>query len=124
MNRRNAGVEKFNKEEKTYEAKINEYIKEVFIPKFAKDIDIKGIMMEKNNLRRTVYFLQRNFWIEIDFLASNDGLEVASGYRAFEMGKENFYQTLVYYSTLEESFNVLTTEITKYKLKKIFIKEN
>jgi hypothetical protein len=117
----NVGLEKFNKNEILYEAKINKYIKEIFIPKFAKNFDMKDVFVEKKNLRRTVFFLKHNFWIEFDFLASENELKVASGYRSFEMGKTNFYQTLIYYPTLEESIENLTSEITKFTLKKIFV---
>jgi hypothetical protein len=121
MNGINAGVETFNKNTNIYEVKINKYIREIFIPKFAKNLDMKDVFMEKKGLRKTVFFLKQNFWIEFDFLASENDLKIASGHRKFEMGKTNYYQTLIYYPNLEESFDNLTSEITKFALKKIFI---
>ena len=121
MIKENPGYKKFEDNKVLYEEKIMDYIKDVFIPKFANHINEKDIKIEKKTFRRTIYFENQNYWIEFDFLLNKDEITIVSGYREFKMGKTNIHYPLVYFSTLEDSFEKLTIELTKLKLKKLFV---
>jgi hypothetical protein len=111
-----------------FKEKLSNYIENIFIPKFYKNVDNKEFFFKEKDASyvETVYIQNKDIWIDAYYVNNNGFINYSFSFNHYliENGKITITQLETKYAdSIEQAFEDLTKEMIEHRIRAAFKKE-